>query len=241
MSGINSNKSKSMNTEKLIIEIITNDVKHILNSKYTILIEDIDVHYITKFVKVLYFFCKEMHSNLLNIRNSSLFCSRNWIIENVVLFFSQLEMPEIIDIMKDNNEYNKMYPNKKDLYFKKIILTQVLAEEDYDEEIENYNKKIKESKRARPFDQKFNTLNEKLKSKFSNDKNKAQFINPNQNKFTNQTFNQLIHAIKNKKKKYLQDLNAQYYGNMENVDGGRSRKQKRMKTRKSKTKKNYGK
>jgi hypothetical protein len=238
MSGFNSNKSKSSKPDQLTIEMLTNDVKIKLNNEYQKVIEDTNVHYITKFVKVLYFFCKEMHTNLLNIRNSYLFCSRNWIIENVVVFFSQLQMPEIIAIINDNDNYNKMYPNKKDLYFKKIVLTQVL-EEDYDEEIENYNKKMKKSNIS--LDQKFNTLNKKLKSKFNNDKNKAQFINPNQNKFTGQVFNQLIHVIEDKKKKYLQDLNAQYYGNMEKVDGGRSRKRKQLKKRKSKTKKHHGK
>lgn len=239
MSGFTSNKSKSSNHDKLIIEIITNDVKNILNNEYKKVIEDTNVHYITKFVKVLYFFCKEMHSNLLNIRNSFLFCSRNWIIENVVVFFSQLEMSEIITIIKNNDEYNKMYPTKKDLYFKKIVLTQVL-EEDYDEEIENYNKKnMKKSNRS--FDQIFNILNKKLKSKFNNDKNKAQFINPNKNKFTDQDFKELIDAIQKKNKEYLQDLNAKHLGNMELPNGGRSRKRKQFKKRKSRTKKNHGK
>lgn len=190
-----SNRSNSPNHFTYILDSAKINLK-----KNRIYIND---HYITQIAKVLYGFCKKMHPNVKNINGRySLFCSDNWIIENIIAFFANIPKDKINNLMEQLLSENKKMNNSnrgKDLVLKQVVLENILDEEEYEKEIENFYVK--------------------------------------QNTYVNN----LEKLFEKKFQKYLKENAKIPKTNMEEVDGGRSRKRRTKPRKKSRTKKNHGK
>jgi hypothetical protein len=179
-----------------------NQFTYILDSvKVNLNKHEINDHYITQIVKVLYGFCKKMHPNVKNLNSRySLFCSDNWIIENTVDFFENIPKDQINNLMKNILSENKKmnHSNRgKDLVLKKVILENILDEEEYEKEIDKFSAKQKTY---------VNNLEKLFEKKFQ---------------------------------KYLKENAKIPKTNMEEVDGGRSRKRRTKSNKKSRTNKNH--
>lgn len=190
-----SNSSNSPNHFTYILDSVKINLK-----KNRIYIND---HYITQIANVLYGFCKKMHPNVKNINGRySLFCSDDWIIENIIDFFANIPKDKINILMEQLLSENKKMNNSnrgKDLVLKKVVLENILDEEEYETEIEKFYAK--------------------------------------QNTYVNN----LEKLFEKKFQKYLQENAKIPKTNMEEIDGGRSRKRRTKPRKKSRTKKNHGK
>jgi hypothetical protein len=190
---------------------VTNHSRHSPN-QFTYILDSVKInlkqneiyindHYITQIVKVIYGFCKKMHPNVKNINGRySLFCSDNWIIENTIAFFANIPKDKINNLMEQLLSENKKMNNSnrgKDLVLKQVVLENILDEEEYETEIENFSAKQKTY---------VNNLEKLFEKKFQ---------------------------------KYLKENAKIPKTNMEEVDGGRSRKRRTKPNKKSRTKKNF--
>ena len=105
-----------------------------------------------------------MHPDVKNMNGRySLFCSDDWIVENVVEFFANLPNNQQNTIMQkifaENKKMNMNIQdrNNKNLVIKKVVLENILDEEDYEKEIEKFSVKQKayDDKLEKLFENKF--------------------------------------------------------------------------------------
>ena len=236
MSGFTSNSHNPEHYQYIIKSVKVN----LINNR--LYIED---HYIEQITKVLFGFCKKIYPNAKNtISRYPLYCSVDWIIENVIDFFANLpkEQKNIImeEILENNEIVNKNDPFSKDIFLRKVILKEIL-DTDYDNEIEKYHKMMKSNQKKVLSNINNKNVEKAIFQRYLRHKMENQFVNPNKNTFKNKDFSKISDVLEQKYIQYLKDINAKYLGEMDEVDGGRSRKQKRLKKRKSKTKKLHGK
>lgn len=238
MSGFTSNITNTSNNLEHFQYIIKSVKVNLIHNK--LYIED---HYIEQITKVLYGFCGKIYPNVKN-QNSryALYCSDDWIIENVIEFFANLpnKQKNIImeDILEQNAIVNKQHPNNKNILLRKITLSEILDEK-YDEEIAKYDLSMKKNNKSVLKKKDYDNVKQAIIQRYLRYKMENQFINPNKNKFKDIDFSKISDNQEQKYIQYLQDINAKYKGNMEEVNGGRSRK--RLNKRKRRTKKNHGK